>query len=102
MTDSYNGWANYETWVAGMFLDGNYDGPGTYLAVLELVAESIEDGQRAPIGVVADALQEVVTEHVGLETESLPSGLAADLLGRALCNVNWRELAEGKLAEVIE
>ncbi len=36
MTDTtYNGWANYETWAVGMYLDGNYDGPGTYYETIE-------------------------------------------------------------------
>ena len=35
--ETCNGWKNYETWAVGMYLDGNYDGPGTYYAAIETV-----------------------------------------------------------------
>jgi hypothetical protein len=93
---TYNGWANYETWAVGMYLDGNYDGEGTYRYVLDLVAEA--DG----VGQVADALQALATEQVEAATDGLASGLAADLLGAALGSVDWRELAEHKVDEVAQ
>lgn len=91
--ETYNGWKNYETWAVGMFLDGNYTGEGTYRAVLEIA----EDSDPANL---ADALRDFVNEEVLPEGE--PSGLAGDLLGAALDEVDWDELAEHKREEVAE
>ena len=94
---AYNGWTNYETWAVGMYLDGNYTGEGTYRACLQLIGGCVEDG-----GYAADALKEWVEEEIGAETNDLANGIASDLLGAALSEVNWRELAEHKVQEVSE
>lgn len=89
---TYNGWSNYETWVAGMFLDGNYDGEGTYRAVLEIVERHAESDEL-DVYTLATALGEFVEE-------SLPElgGLAGDLLRAAVSEINWLELAEMQLS----
>lgn len=109
----YNGWTNYETWAVGMYLDGNYTGEGTYHEVLRIVVDVVETpnynanpdesflgspalSQRAQL---ADALKDYVQEAT--EVEDI-SGLLRDLLRAALGDVNWRELAEAKLAEITE
>jgi hypothetical protein len=96
---TYNGWTNYETWAVGMYLDGNYDGEGTYKDILEITRE-----QGADKYCTASELQ---TYLQGTIENSDPDGIASsgiigDLLGAALSEVNWLELAEHKCAEVIE
>lgn len=98
----YNGWTNYETWAVAMFLDGNYTGEGTYQDVLDVVRDVEATGYVTREFAVADALKDYVEESIGEATDDLPNGLAADLLRAALSEVNWRELAESKLAEVVE
>ncbi len=98
----YNGWANYETWAVGMFLDGNYDGEGTYRYVLDVVREAAkagEVGRSTAIADVADAIREVVETSVSEATDGLASGLAADLLSAACGSVDWREIAESRLPD---
>lgn len=98
--DTYNGWTNYETWVVNMYLDGNYDGPGTYYETIERVrsAEPTEESGRRSL--VADILREWVEENVNpyMIDDDHPDPqlhpLAADLLGAALTSVNWHEIAE--------
>lgn len=105
---TYNGWANYETWAVGMFLDGNYTGEATYHAALETVqtvvqdhVEAAEDGEQPSCrGHVADALKQFVTDSLAVETDDLPNGLAADLLAAAVNSVDWHELAAHKVKEV--
>ena len=81
-TDSYNGWTNYETWLVNIWLTND---PGTYSAARWAAVDN------------ADALREWVTEWV---TESVPaSSLTADLLGAALSEVDWHEIAESLLEE---
>lgn len=104
MTDqTYNGWKNYETWAVGMFLDGNYTGEGTYREVLELVRDMQDlhgaDSFRIE---VADALKQFVDDHLAQTTDELPGCLATDLLRAAVDDVDWRELAAAKIAEVLD
>lgn len=108
---THNGWANYETWAVGMFLDGNYTGEGTYLSVLEITRSALEQAQEhaermdvsmVGTGFVADALKEYVSDRIGEETDDLANGIASDLLGAALDSVDWRELADHKIEEVKE
>lgn len=103
---SYNGWSNYETWAVGMFLDGNYTGEGTYREVLQLVENvtrernSAGDQGEQPFYAlhVADALKDYVEQEI--HGDQAPASLATDLLGTALSEVDWRELADHKLSEV--
>ena len=110
MSDTtYNGWKNYETWAVGMFLDGNYDGPGTYYGAIETVRATIEDTEHPTSEYwtveqshrfnVADALKDFVEEHTNphMVDDDHPvqlSGLVADLFGAALSSVDWDELAD--------
>jgi hypothetical protein len=111
MTDeTYNGWKNYETWAVGMFLDGNYDGPGTYYAALEAVRTTLEDvdhptseywtEEESKRYGVADRLKDLVTEYVNPESydDDHPDPklhpLVSDILGAALSDVDWHELAD--------
>lgn len=93
MSDQYNGWANYETWAVGMYLDGNHDGEGTYKRVLEVVREVACEGKYQ----VAQALEEFFTENLP-ELDSI----AGDLLGAAVSEIDWDELAAHKYDEIVE
>ena len=99
---TYNGWANYQTWAVGMYLDGNYDGQGTADYAAEMIrtaAKAGEIGRSTAIADVADAIRDMITENVTDATDALASGLAADLLSASLGAVDWHELAENKLPE---
>ena len=108
--ETYNGWKNYETWAVGMFLDGNYDGPGTYYAAVEAVREILEDVDHPTSEYwteeesrrynVADRLKDLVTEYVNPDyiDDDHPDPklhpLVSDILGAALSDVDWYELAD--------
>jgi hypothetical protein len=96
---TYNGYTNYETWAVGMYLDGNYDGEGTYKDILEITREQGADKY--------DTASELQTYLQGTIENSDPDGIASsgiigDLLGAALSEVNWLELAEHKCTEIME
>jgi len=79
----YNGWTNYETWVVNLWLTNE---PATY-DDLTAIAKRNEESY-----IKADRLQEYVAS---LNEEILDkAGLATDLLGNALAQVNWREIVE--------
>jgi hypothetical protein len=97
---TYNGWKNYETWALGMYLDGNYTSEGTYRELLALAEQHRDDARDVDDDAytLAGALKEYVEADLDLG-ESI-NGLALDLIGAALSEVIWQELATSKLAEV--
>jgi hypothetical protein len=89
----YEGWTNYETWLVPLWIDNDC---GTYQQRLALVQEvqktQPEDRQAREL---ADRLKEWIEE----ENPCSESSLHRDLLGAALSEVNWLEIAEHFLAE---
>ncbi|HTU61307.1 MAG TPA: hypothetical protein VMF89_22785 [Polyangiales bacterium] len=97
---TYNGHTNYETWAVSLYLDGNYTGEGTYREVLELAEQHLADSRE--LGRDSDdadyTLAEALKDYVETDLD-ISAGLAGDLVGAALSEVDWRELAKDKLAE---
>ena len=94
MAEGYNGWTNYETWCVNLWLDN--DGSANYLR--DHVA------MNEPMGVV-EALK-FIGEYVEELQESLlpdmPNSMFSDLLGAAISQVNWYEIAEYYLEDAEE
>lgn len=102
----YNGWTNYETWATALWLDNDY---ATHCYWQEVTrqcrdaapqAEQVEKGywsvEEAARFTLADRLKNEVEEGSPLQEGSLYS----DLLGAALQEVNWREIADHWLADL--
>ena len=104
----YNGWTNYETWCVNLWI-GNEEGSFTYWGEKaeelvrtdpdDLLPSWCKDGwpswhspDQERVARLADAMKEEI-EAEGLDTVS--EGLFADLLGAALSEVEWLEIAEG-------
>lgn len=99
MTDEgYNGWTNYATWAVDTWLSNDQ---GLYHATLDLTRDAISSAHDASgeIGRTARALQEWVTN---VFAPDLGATLWADLLGSALANVNWVEIADHWVKDVKE
>ena len=88
----YNGWYNYETWCVALWMDNDqgvyeyfrycvreYDGD------VRAVAEQIEQWHK-------DVIDEL----------DLPNCFASDLLGGAMSEVNWDEIAENLVEDMRE
>ncbi len=90
-TKEYNGWTNYETWLVKLWQDNSQaDQEFWNDAATECVAES---GSRdAAILPLADQMK----EHYERASEEVAgvNGFWTDLIGAALCEVNWREISE--------
>ena len=93
MSDGYNGWSNYETWNVALWMDN--DGSDAYWReCAEQCAEDtdedddVETRKNDATLALADMLK---AQH----EEAMPevTGTFADLLGAALGQVNWYEIA---------
>ena len=97
----YNGWTNYETWAVNLWLT-NEQGDYEFFreAARECFESAIEDhpdyftpSEQARYQ-LADRMKETVNE---MAPEC--KGMYGDLLGAALSEVNWNEIANGFLEE---
>ena len=98
---TYNGWTNYETWNVALWIV-NEEPSYRYwreraqeCRELALASESETYNMRTPEGLLADALKEEVTDAA----PDLGASTYADLLGAALSEVDWYEIARSILRE---
>lgn len=108
----YNGHANYETWAMSMHLDGNYDGEGTYHHYQELALEACRDNtdnvgildRDDAIVSLSNTLRDELRDELrdGESRPDLGATIWADLLGAALNEVAWHDVAEGLIDVAIE
>ncbi len=110
-TKTYNGWTNYETWNVALWID-NDQGSEQYWN--ERAQETWNDAEAGDVlnreeeasRTLADDLknhfeeawQEIV-EAAGKHVH-ISCSVWADLMGAALSEVNWDEIAEHMIAEV--
>ena len=99
---TYNGWTNYETWAVALWIDNEQ---GTSERARELAQEFAEEPQINKLtgrDQTAYQLGKAINEWV--EEEMLPAigeaSLQADLLGAAVSEVNWYEIAEHYLSDL--
>lgn len=83
---SYNGWSNYETWCVALWIDNEES----------MQSEAHEMGERAiDPHRLADALKNWIEEM----QPDLGASMWADMLGAAMSEVDWREIAEHYMPE---
>jgi hypothetical protein len=87
--ERYNGWKNYPTWAVNLWLSND---EALYTGSLAL-AERANQGDY-PRAAVADAFKSWVREDLAPD---LGASFAADLLGYALDEVDWDEIADSWL-----
>ena len=98
--NEYNGWTNYETWVVNLWI-GNEQGSSNYwhdqaiTALEHAKSDKIFTKDEIAKLVLADALK----EHHELALPEV-QGFAADLLGAAMSEVNWEEIAGSLIDKV--
>lgn len=98
----YNGWKNYETWNVALWIDNDQ---GSYSERCEMAQrawdeaeqddkeDQLNDAKRA----LADSLKDWIEEMNPLASDA---SVFADLLGAALGEVDWYEIAENFLEDV--
>ena len=97
----YNGWTNYETWVTALWLDNDQATQDYWREVAQEcrdeapAASQVEDGiwtiSQTARFTLADRTKEEISDGTPVTAEA---SLYADLLGAALQEVNWQEIAE--------
>lgn len=92
-TEGYNGWTNYPTWNVALWLAND---EGLYRETLDIVEWNKKDDDEDHMVVVdlADALKSWVVDELAPD---LDASFAADLLGYALDQVDWQEIAKNLL-----
>lgn len=83
MSQEYNGWTNYETWLVAVWLDNE-----EYSA--SVLHEIANNGKRRDYR--KEELKSFVEDMVGANDG--PASLKQDLLYAALCVVNWYEILD--------
>lgn len=94
----YNGWTNYETWLLKLWQD-NDEGDQEYWR--EQAEECVKvDGRRDAVISLADIMKDhyesAASDLVGV------TGFWSDLMGAALSEVNWHEIAEHWIEEAAD
>ena len=99
----YNGWTNYETWVVNLWIDNDQ---GTQEYWLERAGFFLEEAKghinvtdgiwKEPTAAAMWLSGELKDSHADgtTELEGVDGTVYADLLGAALSEVDWREIAE--------
>lgn len=107
----YNGWSNYETWCVNLWMSNVESDYKHYLAVAAAVLRDSEPrtGQANPkpwqrTDVRSVAVYDLARALEVSYEEAAPevTGVYADLLGAALGSVDWYEIAEHWIDDVIE
>lgn len=103
-TDGYQGWKNYPTWAVNLWLSND---EALYNEALDIARDvyrgQIEStGNADPnfgLGVLAQSYKDWVTNDLAPD---LGATFAADLLGYALDEVDWYEIAKAWIEQVQE
>ena len=85
----YNGWTNYETWCASMWMDND---ESNYRQARELASDA--DGDYYEL---ADRLRDWMDDENPLADQA---SMWTDLLSGAFSVIDWEEIARGLIAEM--
>lgn len=95
---TYNGWTNYETWLVKLWQDNDQGEQDFWRDQAEECVKV--DGREHGVTSLADIMKEHYSDASG-ELAGV-TGFWADLLGAALCSVNWREIASSWIEEAAD
>jgi len=106
MTDTrYNGWRNYDTWLANLWLDNSRDMNDE---AEEHIRQAIDDdnhdaesARKAAAESMAGSLESEFDEQAEeIQRQIGSSGFFIDVINGALREVDWREIAENHINDV--
>ena len=98
--NNYNGWTNYETWNVALWIDNEQGSQEYWREVTREIRETASEASQVKDAIwsieqaarftLADQLEEEMRNGSPLASDA---SCYSDLLGSALDNVNWREIA---------
>ena len=92
----YNGWNNYETWLCNMWFD-NFD----FTDDLEMF-ESCESNDDV-LDTIENYIESLITDFVECSiTDGAMHGFIQDMLNSAMSEIDYREIAEHYVQDVID
>lgn len=106
MGDKYNGWTNYETWNAALWIDNSESDQNYWREVAEEIYKDAEADklfskeERAALDLserLKDSFEELAEQWMRDQ-----ASFFADIFNAALSEVNWHEVAEHILEPVTE
>lgn len=102
MSEKYNGWTNYETWNVKLWLDNDRETYDAWrirssAALLSAVASGTFTKQEQAVLNLSRSLK----QSIGDDAPDLGHSMYADLLGAALSEVNWHEIAQSYIDDLI-
>ena len=90
MQDSkFNGWTNYETWNANLWIDNDWQLSERCAMIAADLFGSYED-----VDTVAQLLAERISDMFYDTMPDLPASFYSDVLNASMREVNWREIAK--------
>lgn len=97
--NEYNGWTNYETWNVALWLDNDQESSDYWRGVAEeLLHHRHRNTPEDATGQLAERLKEEMEEMM----PDLGATCWADLLGAAMSEVNWYEIAKYYVEAAVE
>lgn len=103
--DTYNGWTNYETWNVNLWIDNDQGSQGYWQERAQEIYDDCDEPDPYGFGIsrlqattnaLADAMKESHEDAMQdmIDATGQVSSMWADLLGAALSQVNWQEIAD--------
>jgi hypothetical protein len=102
---TYNGFANYETWLVALWLGNEYETYRRWQCISRdewVNARRQEPGQTVPRELAASAVANRLKDEVEDASPLTAASLYSDLLRATLSEVDWYEVAENLLDDVTE
>ena len=93
MTQSYNGWTNYETWLCNLWFN-NFD----FTDQMDMF-DNCEDNCDV-LEIIANYIKESVEEFV--EYSAADHGFIQDMINSAVGEIDWRDIADHYVDDVVD
>lgn len=103
MNEKYNGWTNYETWLANFWFTEWHLTAADFLTDEE-IAEAVQAQSGYDYYKISGRLYERLKDQVEEfhEMESNNTGLFSDLLNAAISRIDWADIANVWLSDLVE